>query len=156
MGPYTKTQTSSAIDDGWEIADESGYVIAHLDTETMADGLLANLLGMVRKEGDDWPPRFDAGVPHGDREDEKDEDVVKTFTFAGGDISDDKSVSVASTVKAKDLEEAKALLAKVIECEEESGGVTGVIGIHIGEIVRLHVRIPPGAVQDDENWEEDD
>lgn len=43
MGPYTKSQTATAIDDGWEIKDGDGEVIAILDTETMADGMLRYL-----------------------------------------------------------------------------------------------------------------
>jgi hypothetical protein len=43
MGPYTKSQTATAIDDGWEIKDGDGAVIAILDTETMADALLRHL-----------------------------------------------------------------------------------------------------------------
>jgi len=43
MGPYTKSQTATAIDDGWEIKDGDGAVIAILDTETTADALLRHL-----------------------------------------------------------------------------------------------------------------
>lgn len=44
-GRYTKSQDSNAIDDGWTIKDENGYIVAHLDTETMADALLETLEG---------------------------------------------------------------------------------------------------------------
>lgn len=40
MPPYTKTQDSTAIDDGWTIRDEDDEIIAHLDTESTADALL--------------------------------------------------------------------------------------------------------------------
>lgn len=42
--PYTKSQSSSAIDDGWTIRDGDGAIIAHVDTETMADALMGCLL----------------------------------------------------------------------------------------------------------------
>ena len=45
MGPYRKDQDSDAIDDGWTITDGDGGIIAHLDTETMTDALLAALNG---------------------------------------------------------------------------------------------------------------
>jgi hypothetical protein len=45
MGPYIKRHDSSAIEDGWTIRDGDQEVIAHLDTETMADTLLLCLLG---------------------------------------------------------------------------------------------------------------
>lgn len=50
MPPYTKRQDSGAIDDGWTVTDGDGLVIAHLDTESMADALIASL----SKPGDRW------------------------------------------------------------------------------------------------------
>lgn len=43
MGPYTKAKTATVIDDGWEIEDGDGNVIAILDTETMANVLMQHL-----------------------------------------------------------------------------------------------------------------
>lgn len=62
MPPYTKTQTAKAIDDGWEIRDGDGYVIAILDTETLTDALLQYLLR------DYAPPNYQPGVPLGTAE----------------------------------------------------------------------------------------
>jgi hypothetical protein len=43
MGPYTKSQTATAIDDGWEIKDVDGGVIAITETETLANMVMACL-----------------------------------------------------------------------------------------------------------------
>lgn len=51
MGPYKKEQNSDAIDDGWTVTDGDGNVIAHLDTETMADILLNGLNGEIEPIG---------------------------------------------------------------------------------------------------------
>ncbi len=50
-GPYTKRQDSDAISDGWTISDGDDNVIAHLDTETMANVMMAGLLGDIANFG---------------------------------------------------------------------------------------------------------
>jgi len=81
MGPYKKVRNATAIDDGWQIYDADGGVIAILDTEAMADALLYSLAcshptdyekalstfmdcientGGITKDGDDnWVPVAD-------------------------------------------------------------------------------------------------
>ena len=77
MGPYTKNQYRSCpIDDGWTVRDGTGAVIAHVDTESMANVLLAYVT--------DHPcvknvrvPEFPVGTPIGEdeTEDETGEDA---------------------------------------------------------------------------------
>ena len=43
MSPYKKKQNSQVLDDGWTVSDGDGNIIAHLDTETMADILIEGL-----------------------------------------------------------------------------------------------------------------
>ncbi len=64
MGPYVKRQTATAIDDGWEIKDGAGEVIAILDTENLADVLMDALVNGPARE----PPRFPSGEPRGEDE----------------------------------------------------------------------------------------
>lgn len=62
MPPYKKQCDSTAIDDGWTITDGEGEVIAHLDTETMADAMLGCLRG-ERFEVRTDPPAFGQSAP---------------------------------------------------------------------------------------------
>lgn len=70
MAPYTKSNDSDAIDDGWTITDKFDGIIAHLDTETLANVMLAYLLG------DEKPKDYPSNEPLGEDEDE-DEDAEK-------------------------------------------------------------------------------
>lgn len=77
MAPYLKMRDSDAIDDGWTITDGDGNVIAHLDTETMADGMMAFLLGATPRPAPDyeenvWYPT-DSEDPDGDEAEEDEE-----------------------------------------------------------------------------------
>ncbi len=51
MGPYKKQRISEAIECGWTIENGDGETIAHLDTETMADVLIA---GLQERDGALW------------------------------------------------------------------------------------------------------
>lgn len=61
MGPYTKTASKDVFDDGWEISEGGGHVIAHVETESLADVLMHHLSGDSRTE-------FEAGKPYGEAE----------------------------------------------------------------------------------------
>lgn len=61
MGPYTKKQSSSVFNDGWNIYDGQGELIAALDTDTMANGMLACLVGHFGP-----PPDYPSDTPLGD------------------------------------------------------------------------------------------
>lgn len=65
-GPYTKSQNSGVIDDGWTIEDGDGTPIAHLDTELLADVLLVWLLGDLRLARLDFPSDTPLGEREGD------------------------------------------------------------------------------------------
>jgi len=49
--PYVK-RSSKQLDDGWEIQDGEGATIAIVATETMANALLATLLGLLERVPD--------------------------------------------------------------------------------------------------------
>ena len=70
MGPYTKHNNSGVIDDGWTIEEAGGHVIAHVDTETMANILLWHLLN--EDPNYPGPPSYPEGEPLGEDEGEED------------------------------------------------------------------------------------
>lgn len=61
MGPYTKRYKRSR--DEWEIEEYDGHVIAALETEHMANCLMAALLGLCPE-----PPQYPEDVPQGECE----------------------------------------------------------------------------------------
>lgn len=80
MGPYTKRNNSTAIDDGWTVEEGDGYVIAHLDTESLTDSLLAVVLGdALPGDGDEV---YAEGVPLGEY---VCQDCGRLFEYRSGD-----------------------------------------------------------------------
>lgn len=61
MSPYTKT--ANRWTGNWDIEDGDGEVIATVQTETMADGMMAFLLGMYPKPE---VGAFVVGEPYGE------------------------------------------------------------------------------------------
>lgn len=80
---------------------------------------------------------------------------VKTFDFVPVDL--DGPVSFTATVTAESLPAAKNLVLNWLGFVEEPGGVPGVIELECNKtLMRLHFRLKPEAVGDDDNWEEVD
>lgn len=98
MGPYKKQQNSNAIDDGWTIEDGDGAVIAHLDTETMADAMLGSLRSM-RLAGVTWCA----------------EDVISMASQLGYEVDEDFAAELLDDEEDKIQCEMMAAGAKVIE-----------------------------------------
>jgi hypothetical protein len=74
MSFYVKSNDSDIIDDGWTIEDEDGVVLAHVETEGMADALLTYLLGQAAPPGG-WPSDCEiADLAEDDEEDEEEDD----------------------------------------------------------------------------------
>lgn len=66
-GPYIK-MGSELIEDGWQIEDADGVVIAAAQTETLIDIIMGHLIGFF-----DQVPCFPIGEPVGEAEKDEDE-----------------------------------------------------------------------------------